>query len=307
MGDNDLVLEPTAQHGDRVAREPTVVSVHGADWMKATLIGTGTAFSRRYGNTNILVEAGQTRLMIDFGYTTTARLESRGEDLRSISHIAISHIHADHVGGLEEIAFLSRFVFGIRPSLLLPRALAEDLWEHSLRGGMEMISDDHGNALRCTLESYFDPIILDQEWRLIGDLEIKAFANDHVPGKASFGFVVRDIEHRHSMIFGCDVRRRISHLDADSIDPEFATGPIFHDCQFYDDGPSGVHIPFHELQKYPASVRERIVLVHYNESVSEHLGMIREAGFKIGWPGNEITMPDWRASLSDEHEADDDQ
>ena len=38
--------------------------------MQATFVGTGDAFSRRYGQTNALVEAGPIRLMIDFGSLT---------------------------------------------------------------------------------------------------------------------------------------------------------------------------------------------------------------------------------------------
>ncbi len=265
--------------------------------MKATLIGTGTAFSRRFGNTNTLVENAGIDLMIDLGFTTPGRLEDLGRNLREITHIAISHIHADHIGGLEELAFLSRFVFGTRPKLLLPRGLASDLWEHALKGGMELVSNDEGEPLFCTLETYFDPIILDDEWKNLGSLNIRAFANDHVPGKASYGFIVRDSESADQMIFGCDVRRRLKELETEPIEPDFARGPIFHDCQLYDDGPSGVHIPFSKLFSYPQSVRKRIVLVHYNDSVLHHLAEIHENGFSLGWPGNVITMPNWRECI----------
>ena len=38
--------------------------------MEATFIGTGDAFSRRYGHTSALIEAGNIRLVVDFGYLT---------------------------------------------------------------------------------------------------------------------------------------------------------------------------------------------------------------------------------------------
>jgi len=265
--------------------------------MKATLIGTGTAFSRRYGNTNTLVEKGDVALMIDLGFTTPGRLENLDRNLREITHIAISHIHADHVGGLEELAFLSRFVFGIRPILLLPRDLTPDLWEHALKGGMELVSTDEGEPLYCTLETYFDVVILDNDWQEVGDLKIKAFDNDHVPDKASHGFIVRDSESGDQMIFGGDVRRRIKELETEPIDADFARGPIFHDCQLYDDGASGVHIPFPKLLEYPKSVRDRMILVHYNDSILRHLSEIHEAGFELGWPSDVITMPNWRECI----------
>ncbi len=159
---------------------------------------------------------------------------------------------------------------------------------------MELISADTGDPFYCTLETYFEPIILDNEWQELGGLKIKAFANDHVPGKASYGFIVRNSITEDQMIFGCDVRSHISELETEPIDPDFSHGPIFHDCQLYDDGPSGVHIHFPKLLEYPQSVRDRIVLVHYNDSILHHLSEIHDEGFKVGWPSDVITMPNWR-------------
>ena len=68
-----------------------------------TFVGTGSAFSRRFGHNNALVEKGDVRLMLDFGYHSPGRLEKMGIGLREITHIAISHLHADHTGGLEEL------------------------------------------------------------------------------------------------------------------------------------------------------------------------------------------------------------
>jgi len=271
--------------------------------MKATFIGTGTAFSRRYGHTNVLVEHRDTHLMIDFGFTAPARLNGLNRSLKEITHVAVSHIHADHVGGLEELAFMSRFVFGRKPTLVLPSGLADDLWNRCLRGGLEQTSDEQGRPLRCTLESYFDVIRLGDEWSTCGQLSIKAFANDHVPDKATYGFVVRDAESGHQMIFGCDCRSLIGQLTTEPTPEDFARGPVFHDCQLFDDGTSGVHIHFKKLLEYPASVRKRLVLVHYNDSILNHLPAVYEAGFNLAWPGDVIQAAQWRESLQQNHQA----
>lgn len=261
--------------------------------IQATLIGTGTAFSRRFGNTNTLVEGGEAALMIDFGFTTPARLETLGRTLKDITHVAISHIHADHVGGLEELAFLTRFALDHRVCLVLPRDLAGELWSSTLRGGLEMTSDDDGKPMTCTLETYFDVILLDDDFVDIGGLEIKAFNNDHVPGKLSYGFVVRT-GIKEAMIFGCDVRQRISELEQDPLHEAFAHGPIFHDCQLFDDGPAGVHIPLEQLMFYPQAVRDRLVLVHYNDSILDNMNRIRRLGLRVAWPSDVIKVPGWK-------------
>jgi L-ascorbate metabolism protein UlaG (beta-lactamase superfamily) len=265
--------------------------------IQATFLGTGAAFSRRFGHTNALVEAGAVRLMIDFGFLAPARLEALDRSLDEITHIAVSHIHADHVGGLEEMAFVSRFTYEVRPTLVLPEAIADDLWSTCLRGGLEWTADEQGDAEQCTLDSYFDSIRLDGGWADLGGVEIKAFANDHVPGKATYGLIVREAGTSNQMIFGCDVRNRISELEAEPLPEDFRHGPIFHDVQLFDTGQTGVHIHFDQILDYPESVRERIILVHYNESIDDCLPRIRRAGLKIAWPGTVVRVPGWQEGL----------
>jgi hypothetical protein len=185
----------------------------------------------------------------------------------------------------------------------VPEALVDDLWFTCLRGGLEWTADDHGNPLRCTLESYFDLVALGDRFTAFGDLRIRAFANDHVPGKASFGFIVRAGDNEDQMIFGCDVRRRLRELEMDPIPEDFAQGPVFHDCQLFDDGPSGVHIPFEKLKEYPDEVRQRLVLVHYNDSIVDHLPEILAAGFSVAWPGDVITAPGWQECVRRNNDA----
>ncbi len=113
--------------------------------MQATFIGTGNAFSRRYGHTNALVEVGETRMMVDFGHLAPMRLEQYNHNLAEITDVLVSHVHSDHTGGLEELAFISRFVHGRKPTLLLPEGLGDQLWEHRLRGGR---GSTHGDRAR---------------------------------------------------------------------------------------------------------------------------------------------------------------
>jgi L-ascorbate metabolism protein UlaG (beta-lactamase superfamily) len=265
--------------------------------IQATFIGTGAAFSRRFGHTNALVEHGDLRLMIDFGFMAPIRLEEMGRRLDEITHVAVSHIHADHVGGLEELAFVSRFTFEQRPTLLLPDGVADELWPKSLSGGLEWTADEQGKAEFCTLESYFDVARLGEGWTDIGGLEVKAFGNDHVPGKATYGLIVRETGTSNQMIFSCDVRNRVAELESEPLPEDFRHGPIFHDVQLFDTGQAGVHIHFEQLLAYPQSVRERIILVHYNESIDTFMPRIRQAGFTVAWPGTVVKVPGWQDGL----------
>ena len=236
------------------------------------------------------------RLMIDFGHLAPQRLEDLGHSLGSLTHVAISHIHADHIGGLEELAFLSRFVHRKKVRLLTPGNLRHLLWEHSLRGGLEMVADEEGRPEHCDLDTYFDVRELTDGWQTIDAVRIRPFRTDHVPGKDSWGFVVEDAASGGRMIFGCDTRVRHPQLEQQPLHDDFAHGPIFHDCQLAGGGASTIHVPLAEVH-YPPEVQERLVLVHYSDRLPEHLEAIRAAGLRFASPGDVIDSSDWRSGL----------
>lgn len=69
--------------------------------MKLTVVGCGDAFgSGGRLQTSYLVDASQTRFLIDCGATTMIGLNRLGIDPNSIPTIIISHLHGDHFSGL---------------------------------------------------------------------------------------------------------------------------------------------------------------------------------------------------------------
>ena len=266
--------------------------------LEVTFVGSGGAFSRRFGHTNAWVEAGDTRLMIDFGYQTPARIEAMGRSLNEITAVAVSHLHADHTGGLEELAFRRFFPNGTRPLLLVPAPLVDPLWSHSLRGGLEWLADAQGEARHCNLETFFELLPLSAAWHRCGDLEIRSFAVDHVPGKVCFAFVVRRRGSREQAIFGCDTRGLIRELQTVPLAPDFRLGPVFHDVDVVGQvGGGGIHTPLDLLRDYPASVRERIVLTHYLDAIEPHEERLQREGWLLVRPDVTLRWPDWRQRL----------
>jgi ribonuclease BN (tRNA processing enzyme) len=84
--------------------------------MKLTTIGTGTAAAHPHRVAAAhLVEAGDTRLLLDCGAGATHRMANLGVAWSDISHVAITHFHPDH------IADLPLLVMGWRWGQLPPR------------------------------------------------------------------------------------------------------------------------------------------------------------------------------------------
>ena len=69
--------------------------------MRLTTIGTGTAapHPKRVASAHLL-EAGEVRLLLDCGSGAVHRMASLGVRWQDITHIALSHFHADHISDL---------------------------------------------------------------------------------------------------------------------------------------------------------------------------------------------------------------
>ena len=78
--------------------------------MRLTTIGTGTAApSRGRVQSGHLVEAGSIRLLMDCGSGVTTRLADLAISWQEITHLALTHFHADHVVDVPTILYAWRY------------------------------------------------------------------------------------------------------------------------------------------------------------------------------------------------------
>lgn len=222
--------------------------------MEIQCIGSGSGFNAALGNTSFLVN---NHLLIDCGFTVPHRLLDL-DKLVAVRAIAITHLHSDHIGGLELLGFMSYFVFhrqgDERPRLYLPtQSLADELWR-ALRPGMKWIQDDQGNPVQADLATYFQIII--------GQSVVFDYPTEK-SGESSFYFRptlhVKCMES-YSITFGNGVYFSGDTQEAPPEDAQL----IFQDCQMQRFGPGDVHISYGQLQEMvKPEVRARIRLVHY--------------------------------------------
>lgn len=123
--------------------------------MKLLFLGAGSAFTVGDGNfqSNMLFVSEQgNKLLIDCGTDIRFSLYALGLSHLDITDIYISHLHADHTGGLEYIGFSTKFDPRCdKPNLYLSKELAGELWNNSLAGGMRSIEGDVAD-----LETFFE-------------------------------------------------------------------------------------------------------------------------------------------------------
>lgn len=132
--------------------------------MNIKVIGCGNAFSNKNFNQSFLVEEDGRKMLIDCGMQTPQALAYAGLTAKDIDDIYISHAHADHCGGLEYFAF-TRYDWAKRPrhfsegnyapALIANEQLMKDLWDKTLRGGLESME-----GFVASIGTFFEPIAI---------------------------------------------------------------------------------------------------------------------------------------------------
>src|SRR5215212_9560508 len=112
--------------------------------MRLVTLGTGTvALSATRVCAGHYVEAGSVRLLLDCGSGITHRLAELGLPWRSITHIAITHFHTDHISDLATLVFAWKY--GDLPGRSAPLVLVGPV---GMRGLVERLVVAFGDWLR---------------------------------------------------------------------------------------------------------------------------------------------------------------
>jgi ribonuclease BN (tRNA processing enzyme) len=246
-------------------------------------IGVGSAFTKRHYQTNLLIIKGNDHLLIDCGTKCPQAFYELDTPVTDVRNVLITHSHADHIGGLEEVALLGRYMTGRKPNMVINEAYQHILWDMSLRGGAAYNEEDAGDILG--FHDFFE--IIRPGWLPgypretfsvdVGSIHLKMMRTMHVPDSSrgwqssfwSCGVIIDD-----RVFFTSDTR-----YDPDLVctyDEQFDFEWIFHDCQFFT---GGVHASIDELKNYSPELKRKMYLTHYGDNWEQYAGTVGEHGF----------------------------
>lgn len=228
--------------------------------MKLTFLGVSSALTmgyKQFQSNMILTSSSGLNLLIDCGTDIRHSLYEQHLTHTDINAVYISHLHSDHVGGLEWLGFSSFFMEHIKLKLYINKDLQEPLWNNVLKGGMSTLEKE-----AATLESYFNvqPVQdLSFIWENYHFQLIKVFHSinnkEHLP---CYGLIISG--DKLKVFLSTDTR-----FSPRELMPIYKkVDLIFHDCEL-SDMPSGQHAKYSELQTLDKSIKEKMWLYDYNK------------------------------------------
>ena len=233
--------------------------------MKLTFAGVGGAFTdQRYYQSNMVLTSGSgERLLIDCGGDARFSLGELGCTNQNVGDwvdgVYISHLHADHIGGLEWLGFCTFFnPKAKRPTLFIVESLVDDLWD-SLKGGMR---SHEGMVLR--LDSFFDvkviPVNQPFYW---GNVSFQPIQTVHIMDGyrivPSYGLIMHELKKDNTGVFLTTDTQFCPRQIEKFYD---RAGVIFQDCETYN-FKSGVHAHYDDLKTLPEETKAKMWLYHY--------------------------------------------
>ena len=231
-------------------------------------IGVGDSFTTRHFFMNCLLDVDGREFFIDCpAYVNKMLSENnlKGEvqlDLTRYRELMVTHVHADHIGGVEELAYWQYYKTENRVKMYAPDWMLRDVWSH-LRPALEPSVRPGGGMMN--FDDYFEPVAISNPHDF-GGFTLEYRYGLHFPKTLMYKFDFGGVKLGYLTDTG---------LDKDNIDWVSDCDVIMHDAWF---GPveiaggdiRNMHAPIADLLKLPEEIQRKTLLIHYADGAYEN-------------------------------------
>jgi ribonuclease BN (tRNA processing enzyme) len=219
-------------------------------------IGVGT---KNFQSNMILLSDNGKKLLIDCGTDIRFSLTHSRYLPKDLDAVYISHLHADHIGGLEWLAIQRKFASKSNlPTLIIHEQLAELLWNNSLSGGLKTLEDKE-----ASLNDYFVVKAINDELKFDWEgVHFSLIKTVHI-------YSNKRLMPSYGLTLGYKGKMFFITTDTQFIPQAFESyyhdaTLVFHDCETRR-VPSGVHAHFNQLNTLNPTIKAKFWLYHYND------------------------------------------
>lgn len=240
--------------------------------MEILVLGSGGAFSDKFGNTQFYIDNGspETSLLFDCGVTHLENTRKCNFNRADIHNIFISHLHDDHVAGLGTLALMHYFYPNYsKPNLYIHISLLKDLWER-LRPGLETIEDGRlpKRKYKCDINDFFNVKVIDSNSVFVlGEMICHPVQTIHIVNGAefmlSYGLEI-EYENEKKVLITGDTQYAPDQLRV----RQKAVDYIIHDCET-SPFKSGVHANITDLVLLDDEIRKKMFICHYGDNIDD--------------------------------------
>jgi ribonuclease BN (tRNA processing enzyme) len=225
--------------------------------LRLLCLGVGDAFSALYYSTCFALEAQAQWLLVDCPHPLRkifyegAQAAGLELDVDKIGALALTHLHSDHVSGVEGLAYYFHYVLGRKLTVITHPDIAADLWPKHLAAGMEWSIEAAGQPpVRRTPDEFLDIVTLEENQTV-----------RHGP----FALSCRKATHSVPTIalLVSAAGRTLGYSADTALDRSLVNWLAQADRIVHDAGGGFMHTAYEELLALPAEVRAKMLLAHY--------------------------------------------
>ncbi|MFI5297748.1 MAG: MBL fold metallo-hydrolase [Polyangiales bacterium] len=231
-------------------------------------LGVGDTFSATHVTASLLLRCEGFTLAIDAPdrYRGVLARASTADDtlaLSTIDDVLITHVHGDHVNGLEGIAFFKRFAQQRRVRLYTLPEVVGPLWDRRLFAPMSELWDGKKKQT-MRFSDYFD--MAEPPRRGVDRPEHGGVIDPNVPREIG-PFTVRARRTIHHvptsalLIEGGGVT--LGYSADTAFDPDLIEWLSSADLIIHETNHGPAHTPYEKLEALPAELRQKMRLIHY--------------------------------------------